>query len=115
MRRWTISGNVVDHTSVQARCTAAVLQGVGQVLGEHAIYDSETGNCSRAASWNYPNAARRLDARHTLRRAPGPTKANTLGAKGVGESGTSGALGRDHERDPRRRAVRGNHRISTCR
>jgi len=35
-------GNVVDHTSVEPGARGRVA-GVGQVLGEHAIYDSDTG------------------------------------------------------------------------
>jgi carbon-monoxide dehydrogenase large subunit len=86
-------GNVVDHTSVEGQVHGGVLQGVGQVLGEHAIYDHETGQLLAGSFMDYPMPhadwmrAIRCDE-HAV-----PTKANALGAKGVGESGTSGALG----------------------
>jgi carbon-monoxide dehydrogenase large subunit len=86
-------GNVVDHTSVEGQVHGGVLQGVGQVLGEHAIYDSETGQLLTGSFMDYPMP--RADWMRAIRcdEHPVPTKANALGAKGVGESGTSGALG----------------------
>ena len=86
-------GNVVDHTSVEGQVHGGVLQGVGQVLAEHAIYDSETGQLLAGSFMDYPMP--RADWMRAIRCAehPVPTKANALGAKGVGESGTSGALG----------------------
>jgi carbon-monoxide dehydrogenase large subunit len=86
-------GNVVDHTSVEGQVHGGVLQGVGQVLAEHAIYDSETGQLLAGSFMDYPMP--RADWMRAIRcdDHPVPTKANALGAKGVGESGTSGALG----------------------
>ena len=86
-------GNVVDHTSVEGQVHGGVLQGVGQVLAEHAIYDSDTGQLLAGSFMDYPMP--RADWMRAIRcdEHPVPTKANALGAKGVGESGTSGALG----------------------
>ncbi|HKC53540.1 MAG TPA: xanthine dehydrogenase family protein molybdopterin-binding subunit [Burkholderiales bacterium] len=86
-------GNVVDHTSVEGQVHGGVLQGVGQVLAEHAIYDSDTGQLLSGSFMDYPMP--RADWMRAIRceEHPVPTKANALGAKGVGESGTSGALG----------------------
>ncbi len=86
-------GNVVDHTSVEGQVHGGVLQGVGQVLAEHAIYDSETGQLLAGSFMDYPMP--RADWMRAIRcdEHSVPTKANALGAKGVGESGTSGALG----------------------
>ncbi len=86
-------GNVVDHTSVEGQVHGGVLQGVGQVLAEHAIYDRETGQLLAGSFMDYPMP--RADWMRTIRcdEHAVPTKANALGAKGVGESGTSGALG----------------------
>ena len=86
-------GNVVDHTSVEGQVHGGVLQGVGQVLGEHAIYDHETGQLLAGSFMDYPMP--RADWMRAIRCGEHavPTKANALGAKGVGESGTSGALG----------------------
>ena len=86
-------GNVVDHTSVEGQVHGGVLQGVGQVLGEHAIYDSETGQLLSGSFMDYPMPHADLMPAIRCDEHPVPTKANALGAKGVGESGTSGALG----------------------
>ena len=85
-------GNVVDHTSVEGQVQGGVLQGVGQALAEHAIYD-ENGQLLTASFFDYPMP--RADWMRKIRcdDHPVPTKSNALGAKGVGESGTSGALG----------------------
>ncbi len=84
-------GNAVDHTSVEGQVHGGVLQGVGQVLGEHAVYD-ESGQLLTASFLDYPMP--RADWMRGIRcdEHPVPTKSNALGAKGVGESGTSGAL-----------------------
>ena len=86
------AGNVIDHASVEGQVHGGVMQGVGQVLGEHALYDRETGQllCGSFIDYAMPRA-------HWMRgmrcgEHPVPTKSNELGAKGVGESGTSGAL-----------------------
>jgi carbon-monoxide dehydrogenase large subunit len=86
-------GNVVDHTSVEGQVHGGVLQGVGQVLGEHAIYDAETGQLLTGSFMDYPMPHADLMRAIRCDEHPVPTKANALGAKGVGESGTSGALG----------------------
>jgi carbon-monoxide dehydrogenase large subunit len=86
-------GTVVDHTSVEGQVHGGVLQGVGQVLAEHAIYDHDTGQLLAGSFMDYPMP--RADWMRAIRcdEHPVPTGSNALGAKGVGESGTSGALG----------------------
>ncbi|TMG74158.1 MAG: xanthine dehydrogenase family protein molybdopterin-binding subunit [Betaproteobacteria bacterium] len=86
-------GTVVDHTSVEGQVHGGVLQGVGQALAEHAFYDRETGQLLAGSFMDYPMP--RADWMRAIRcdEHAVPTKANALGAKGVGESGTSGALG----------------------
>ena len=86
-------GAIVDHTSVEGQVHGGVLQGVGQALAEHAIYDRETGQLLAGSFMDYPIP--RADWMRAIHcdEHPVPTKSNALGAKGVGESGTSGALG----------------------
>src|SRR5882672_1923054 len=86
-------GTVVDHTSVEGQVHGGVMQGVGQVLGEHAVYDPDTGQLLAGSFMDYPMP--RADWMRSIAcdEHPVPTKANALGSKGVGESGTSGALG----------------------
>jgi carbon-monoxide dehydrogenase large subunit len=85
-------GYVVSPQLVQGQVHGGVLQGAGQVFGEHAIYDEETAQLLSGSFMDYvmprvgwvPNI--RTDY-HLV-----PTKLNALGAKGVGESGCSGSL-----------------------
>jgi len=86
-------GTVIDHTSVEGQVHGGVLQGVGQVLAEHAVYDKETGQLLAGSFMDYPMP--RADWMRSIAcdEHAVPTKANALGSKGVGESGTSGALG----------------------
>jgi len=86
-------GTVVDHTSVEGQVHGGVLQGVGQVLGEHAVYDGETGQLLAGSFMDYPMPRADWMRAIACDEHPVPTKANALGSKGVGESGTSGALG----------------------
>ncbi len=85
-------GNAIDRASVEGQVHGGVMQGVGQVLGEHAIHDRDTGQLLTGSFMDY--AMPRADWMRGIRcgEHPVPTKANALGAKGVGESGTSGAL-----------------------
>ncbi len=85
-------GYVVSPQLVQGQVHGGVLQGAGQVFGEHAIYDEESAQLLSGSFMDYvmprvgwvPNI--RTDY-HLV-----PTKLNALGAKGVGESGCSGSL-----------------------
>ncbi|HET7767053.1 MAG TPA: xanthine dehydrogenase family protein molybdopterin-binding subunit [Burkholderiales bacterium] len=86
-------GTVVDHTSVEGQVHGGVLQGVGQVLGEHAVYDEDTGQLLAGSFMDYPMPRADWMRAIVCDEHPVPTQANALGSKGVGESGTSGALG----------------------
>ena len=86
-------GTVVDHTSVEGQVHGGVLQGVGQVLGEHAVYDADSGQLLAGSFMDYPMPRADWMRSIVCDEHPVPTKANALGSKGVGESGTSGALG----------------------
>ena len=85
-------GNTIDRASVEGQVHGGVMQGVGQVLGEHAIHDHDSGQLLSGSFMDYPMP--RADWMRGIRcgEHPVPTKTNALGAKGVGESGTSGAL-----------------------
>jgi carbon-monoxide dehydrogenase large subunit len=85
-------GNAVDRASVEGQVHGGVMQGVGQVLGEQAIHDHDSGQLLSGSFMDY--AMPRADWMRGIRcgEHPVPTKTNALGAKGVGESGTSGAL-----------------------
>jgi carbon-monoxide dehydrogenase large subunit len=85
-------GTVVDHASVEGQVHGGVLQGVGQALAEHAVYDRESGQLLSGSFMDYAMPRAEWMRAIVCDEHPVPTRANALGAKGVGESGTSGAL-----------------------
>jgi carbon-monoxide dehydrogenase large subunit len=86
------AGRVINHTLLEGQLHGGVLQGIGQALGEHVVYD-ETGQLLTGTFMDYPmprasDQPRRIDLfDHSV---PSPT--NLLGAKGAGEAGTVGAV-----------------------
>jgi aerobic carbon-monoxide dehydrogenase large subunit len=84
-------GTIVNPLLVEGQIQGGVMQGLGQVLLEQAIYDSDgqlvTGSFMDYAMPRAHNAPMINVASH-----PVPTKSNPLGAKGCGEAGTSGGL-----------------------
>ena len=85
-------GFVLNPLIVSGQIHGGVAQGVGQALGEQIVYDRDSGQMLTASfmdyqmprAWDFPNF--QLATREV------PTKGNPLGAKGVGEAGTVGAL-----------------------
>ena len=86
-------GNVLQPMLVAGQVHGGVVQGAGQVFGEHAVYDRESGQFLTGSFMDYtmPRAGI-VPISMKWRGHPVPTKTNTLGAKGVGESGCSGSL-----------------------
>ena len=86
-------GVVVNHTIVEGQMHGAVAQGAGQVFGEHAIYDKDSGQLVTASFSDYymPRAGMLPDiemAEHAT-----ASRVNPLGIKGMGESGCTASLG----------------------
>ncbi|HTQ72905.1 MAG TPA: xanthine dehydrogenase family protein molybdopterin-binding subunit, partial [Burkholderiales bacterium] len=86
------AGNLVNHQIVEGQMQGGITQGAGQVLGEVAVYDPDTGQLLSGSFMDYPMPRAGLVSGLTLREHPVPTAANPLGAKGVGEAGVSGSL-----------------------
>jgi carbon-monoxide dehydrogenase large subunit len=84
-------GNVINPTLVEGQVHGGVMQGAGQVFGEHAVYDAAGQLLSGSfADYVMPRAGW---LRHiVVHDHPVPTPTNALGAKGVGEAGCSGSL-----------------------
>ena len=85
-------GHVINSTLVEGQVHGGVMQGAGQVFGEHAVYDRESGQLLTASFADYfmPHAG--LLKNIEVYEHPVPTPTNALGAKGVGEAGCSGSL-----------------------
>jgi carbon-monoxide dehydrogenase large subunit len=86
-------GRVLNPLIVSGQIQGGVVQGIGQALGEVIIHDPESGQMLTASFMDYqmPRAHEYPDFRLATREVP--TSVNPLGAKGVGEAGTVGALG----------------------
>jgi carbon-monoxide dehydrogenase large subunit len=84
-------GTVINPMLVEGQIQGGVVQGLGQVLLEGAVYDSDgqlvTGSFMDYAMPRAHDAPMIEVASH-----PVPTKSNPVGAKGCGEAGTSGGL-----------------------
>jgi carbon-monoxide dehydrogenase large subunit len=86
------SGVILNHTLAEGQLHGAVLQGVGQVVGEIGLYDRHNGQFLTGTFMDYymPRAGLVKDLRGLEHNVPSPT--NPLGVKGVGEAGTTGSL-----------------------
>jgi len=85
-------GKVVNHTLLEGQLHGGITQGLGQVLGEHVVYDA-SGQLLTGTFMDYmmpradgmPRALALYD--HLV-----PSPSNPLGVKGAGEAGTVGAI-----------------------
>ena len=86
-------GKVLNPMIVAGQIHGGVVQGVGQALGEVIMFDDQSGQMLTASFMDYqmPRADEYPEFRLATREVP--TAVNPLGAKGVGEAGTVGALG----------------------
>jgi aerobic carbon-monoxide dehydrogenase large subunit len=86
-------GRVLNPLLVAGQIHGGVVQGVGQAMGELIVHDPQSGQMLTASFMDYqmPRADDYPEFRLATREVP--TAVNPLGAKGVGEAGTVGALG----------------------
>lgn len=83
-------GNVINPLLVDGQVHGGIVQSIGQVLFEEAVYDSEGQLISgELTDYALPRAADipRIETARTVT----PTPVNPMGVKGVGEAGTIGA------------------------
>ena len=85
-------GRVINPMLVAGQVHGGVVQGLGQALMEHAIYDPESGQALTASFSDYamPRASDMPDIEFAYEEIP--CKTHAMGAKGCGEAGTVGAL-----------------------
>lgn len=85
-------GRVVNPLIVRGQLDGGAVQGLGQALCEHLLYDRETGQLVTGSLMDYaaPRADLAPDFCTTMDEST-PCKNNPLGVKGVGELGTIGA------------------------
>ena len=85
-------GRVVNPMIVRGQLDGGAVQGIGQALCEHMMYDRETGQPVTGSLMDYaaPRADIAPDFRTEMDEST-PCLNNPLGVKGVGELGTIGA------------------------
>ena len=85
-------GRVLNPMLVHGQIHGGIAQGIGQALCERVVYELGSAQLLSGSFMDY--AMPRADdmPKITIEMRPVPTKVNPLGAKGVGEAGTIGAL-----------------------
>jgi len=86
------AGTIINHQLVEGQMHGSLTQGAGQVLGEFAHYDPQTGQLLSGSYMDYPMPRAGMIGKIILLDHPVPTDTNPLGAKGVGEAGVTGSL-----------------------
>jgi carbon-monoxide dehydrogenase large subunit len=84
-------GRVLNPLIVRGQIHGGVIQGIGQALIEHQVYDRQSGQLLSGSFMDYgmPRADNMPSVESELEEVP--CKTNPLGVKGIGESGTIGA------------------------
>ena len=85
-------GEVIHHAIVEGQLHGGVMQGAGQVFGEHVVYDRESGQPLAASFMDYvmPRAGLIRDIRGAEHATP--STVSPLVVKGVGESGCTASI-----------------------
>jgi carbon-monoxide dehydrogenase large subunit len=84
-------GTVLNHTLLEGQIQGGLMQGLGQVMGELAVYD-ESGQFLTGSFMDYTMPHSDLIQRVHVESLVTPSPNNPLGVKGAGEAGTTGAL-----------------------
>jgi carbon-monoxide dehydrogenase large subunit len=85
-------GIIYNHAIVEGQLHGGLMQGIGQVLGEHCNYDPDSGQFLTGSFMDYYMPRADVLPELTLLDRPVPSPANPLGAKGAGEAGTTGSV-----------------------
>jgi aerobic carbon-monoxide dehydrogenase large subunit len=86
------AGKIYNHTIVEGQVVGGLVQGIGQAMGEHCVYERETGQLLTGTFMDYYMPRADVLPELALFDRPVPSPANPLGAKGAGEAGTTGAI-----------------------
>ncbi|MCK9992127.1 MAG: aerobic carbon-monoxide dehydrogenase large subunit [Alphaproteobacteria bacterium] len=84
-------GHVLNPMIVEGQVHGGIVQGLGQALGEHAVYDPQTGQMLSGSFMDYwmPRADDMPGFNIAFKNTPCAT--NEMGIKGCGEAGSTGA------------------------
>ena len=84
-------GRVINHVLLEGQILGGIVQGIGQVLVEHCVYDS-SGQILTGSFMDYAMPRPDILTKVQLYDHSVPSPTNPLGAKGAGEAGTTGAI-----------------------
>jgi aerobic carbon-monoxide dehydrogenase large subunit len=85
-------GRVLNHVLLDGQLHGGIVQGLGQALAEHCIYDAASGQLLTGSFMDYAMPRPEIMRRVELYDHSVPSPSNPLGVKGAGEAGTTGAL-----------------------
>jgi carbon-monoxide dehydrogenase large subunit len=86
------AGKIYNHMIAEGQVVGGLVQGIGQAMGEHCVYERESGQLLTGSFMDYYMPRADVLPGIALYDRPVPSPANPLGAKGVGEAGTTGAI-----------------------
>jgi carbon-monoxide dehydrogenase large subunit len=86
------AGRVLNHVLLDGQLHGGIVQGLGQALAEHCIYDDATGQLLTGSFMDYAMPRTDIVPAFELYDHSVPSPTNPLGVKGAGEAGTTGAL-----------------------
>jgi carbon-monoxide dehydrogenase large subunit len=84
-------GRIINPMIVRGQIQGGVVQGIGQALMEHQVYDRDSGQLLTGSFMDYVMPHADLMCPIVIIDRPVRSPTNALGMKGVGESGTIGA------------------------
>jgi carbon-monoxide dehydrogenase large subunit len=85
-------GVVLHHAIVEGQLHGAVVQGAGQVFGEHAVYDRDSGQLLTGSFLDYYMPRAGLIPAIRMHGHPTSSRVSPLGVKGMGEAGCTAAI-----------------------
>jgi aerobic carbon-monoxide dehydrogenase large subunit len=85
-------GTIYNHTLVEGQLHGGLMQGIGQVFGEHIAYDPDSGQLLSGTFMDYFMPRAHHLPPISLIDCGVPSPVNPLGAKGAGEAGATGAV-----------------------
>ena len=86
------SGRVLNHVLLEGQLHGGIVQGLGQVLAEHCVYEQASGQLLTGSFMDYAMPRSEIMTHVELYDHSVPSPTNPLGVKGAGEAGTTGAL-----------------------
>ena len=85
-------GRVLNPVLLDGQLHGGIVQGLGQALVEHCVYDDSSGQLLTGSFMDYAMPRPQIMTRVELHDHSVPSPSNPLGVKGAGEAGTTGAL-----------------------